>query len=224
MRRPHQERDRTNRRIRSRSLVGVLMGAAGLVVLPAAIAWACAPSTAQIDFDRSPPSYKGSESVTVFGSGFAPNNPVELTLQAPSGASQAVAPGTNTTDRGGFEASFTLPSDAAPGDYALQAKTVPSGAGHGGQTQPTTATKTFKLVASQGSPPVPLPGFLAPESPPPPAESGDQPVKDKRAARRRAIAKCKRRHRAKKGSTARNRRKLAKRRAVCVRKAKKRFR
>jgi len=214
------ERNGRNRRIKRRSLAGLLLGAASLVLLPAAIAWACAPSTAQLAFDRDPPSYGAGNSVGVIGSGFARSNPVELTLQAPSGAAQPVAAGTVTDGSGYFEASFALPSNAAPGDYALQAKTTPSGEGHGGQTQPTTATDTFKVMAPapQGSV---MPPFMTPQAQPPSNPAGSQP--SARVALRRAIARCKRKHKARRSATARRKKTVAKRRAACVRRARKRY-
>ncbi|MDQ4047771.1 MAG: MG2 domain-containing protein [Actinomycetota bacterium] len=198
------------------------MGAAGLVALPAAIAWACAPSTGQIGFDR--PAYNAGESVTVFGSGFARENPVELTLQPPSGAPQTVAQGTQTNTTGYFETSFALPSGAAPGDYALRATTVPSGAGHGGQTQPTTAASTFKVMAPAGAPappPAPAPAIQAPLPGPPPAGRATQP--STRAALSRAVSKCRTKYRARRSTAASKKKRLARRKAACIRRAKKRY-
>lgn len=218
------ERSAKKRRIPSRSLAGVLLAAACLVALPAAIAWACAPSTGQIAFERA--EYKAGESVTVFGSGFARDNPVDLTLQPPSGAPQTVAPGTRTNVSGYFEASFALPSNAAPGDYAVRATTVPSGAGHGGQTQPTTAASTFKVMAPPGAaapppPPPPAPAIANPLSTSAPAGPATQP--NRRAALSRAVRKCKRKHRARKSTAASKKKRLAKRRAACIARAKKRY-
>lgn len=201
---------RATRRIHRRSTVGALLGAAILAVSPAAIAWACTPSawSAQIAFDRS--TYRGGESVVVNGRGFAPSNAVELTLQGPSGAPRAVAPGAATDSGGSFEASFALPANAAPGDYALQARTT---------SQPTTGVGTFKVL---GSPAAVLPPVLSPE--PTPAGPVPQPTRrNANAALRKAIRSCKKKHRVRKGAGASSKRKLAKRRKACVRKAKKRY-
>jgi len=187
-------------------------------MLPAAIAWACAPSTAQIAFDRS--TYKAGETVAVIGSGFAPNNVVELNLQGPSGGPQAVDAGASTDSSGYFEASFALAAGAAPGDYALQAKTTPSGQGHGGQTQPSTASATFKVM---GAPGAAVPPILRPEPTAPADPVSQPPRRNARAALRKAVRRCNRRHRAKRGTRASGKRKLAKRRKACVRKAKKRY-
>lgn len=215
------------------------MGAVSLIVLPAAVAWACAPSTAQIDFDKT--EYKASESVVVFGSGFAANSEMTLRMQDPSGTAQEMVPGTKTTDRGGFEVTFALPSDAAPGNYAFQAQTVASDNGHGGQTHPTTATKTFTVAAPPPPPPPPAPPAANPVAQPPaadpvarpPVDDRAQRVKDRAAARRkkaartraarsRALARCRKTHRAKKGRAA-LKRKVAKRRSACIRRAKRKF-
>ena len=213
------KRHRVNRRVRNRSLLGLLTGAASLVVLPMAIAWACAPSTGQIAFGQ--PSYSAGQSVLVFGSGFAPNNPVELTLQPPSGTPQRVAPEAATNASGYFEASFSLPPNAAPGTYALQASTTPSGVGHGGQVQPTTATKTFNVIAPTpppaAAPVLPAPALAVPLS------TSPAPVVDNRAKRARAVRRCKRKYKAKRSASTSRKRTMRKKQAACIRKAKKRY-
>ena len=211
------KRKRVSRRVRSRSLLGLLTGAASLVVLPVAIAWACAPSTGQIAFER--PSYSAGQTVVVFGTGFAANNPVQLTLQPPSGAPSAVAPEAATNASGYFEVSFSLPAGAAPGTYAVQARTDPSGAGHGGQVQPTTATKTFTVIApaAPAAPVVPAPALAVPLS------TGPAQVVDNRAKRARAVRRCKRKYKAKRSASTSRKRTMRKKRATCIRRAKKRY-
>ena len=216
---PHEGRgDRVNRRARrTHWLLGLLTGGISLVLLPMAIAWACAPSTGQIAFKQA--SYRAGQTVEVFGSGFAPNNPVVLTLQPPSGAPSAVAPEAATNASGYFEASFSLPAGAAPGTYAVQARTDPSGAGHGGQVQPTTATKTFTVIApaAPAAPVVPAPALAVPLS------TGPAQVVDNRAKRARAVRRCKRKYKAKRSASTSRKRTLRKKQAACIRKAKKRY-
>ncbi len=205
-------RKRTNRTARCRWFAGALSTVASLLVLPVALAWACAPQAASLAFDRD--SYKAGDPVGVIGAGFSPSTSVALTLQPPSGAAQTVSSQTQTNNQGYFEASFTLPPDASAGDYVLQAT-----------TGTTTARDTFEVVAQDGviqppPPPIPQP---APASPAPPATPPeDQPVNTK-AARRRAVAKCKKRHRARDGMSAAKKRKLARKRTACVRSVKKKY-
>lgn len=224
---PSRRRGRIIQRSRARLLAGVLVGAVTLAVLPVAIAWACAPSTAQIAFDQ--PSYNAGAPVKVIGSGFARDNPVTLNLQPPSGAPQTVAPNTTTNATGYFEATFTLPANAAGGTYALQAVTDPSGQGHGGQTQPTTATGTFAVAGAAGAPAAGPPaagqmtqGAAITQTP---ASAPSSPTvttaQQLKAALAKAVAKCNKKYKAKKGMSTAKKKKLAKSRAACVKKAKK---
>lgn len=208
-----------------RTLVGALVGATSFVVLPVALAWACAPSTGAIAFDKEPAAYNGGEVVKVIGDGFAKDNPVDMMMQPPSGPAVEVASGTSTNSRGYFEASFTVPADAAPGAYAVQATTDPSNAGHGGQTQPTSATDTFEVLAPPTSAPpptTPVPAVPAPVDPatkPDRARQLAQARRRRAASRSRAVARCKRTHRAKKGSTTRRKKAMKRKRSACVRRA-----
>lgn len=112
----------TRGRGRRRSLVVVLLGAAALVVLPAAVAFACLPKAA-IGFDKPGYEYKAGDTVTVKGYQLTPRSPVVMTLQAPSGELRTVgSEGTTTDDTGAFTDSFALPSNAATGDYVVNAK------------------------------------------------------------------------------------------------------
>jgi len=179
-----------------------------LVVLPVAVAWACAPQSASLAFDRD--SYKAADAVGLIGSGFSPNTPVALTLQPPSGAAQTVDARAQTNSQGYFETSFALPPDAPPGDYVLQAT-----------TNTITARDTFEVVAQSEVVPTPLTP-QPPPAPPAPTTPADQPT-DTKAARRRAVAKCKKRHRARAGMSATKKRKLARKRAACLRSVKKKY-
>jgi len=209
MARSHHGRQRIARRVRRRSFAGTLLAAASMVVLPVALAWACAPQSASLAFDHS--SYKAGGAVGVIGGGFRPSTPVQLTLQPPSGAAQALPSPADTNTQGYFEASFTLPPSASSGDYVLQAT-----------TGNTTARDTFKVVAEDAI----LPPLVTPQPPPAapaPTTPPDRPV-NRKAALRRAIAKCRQRYSAKKeGMKAAKQRKLARKRQACIRSAKRKY-
>ncbi len=211
-------RNRMNRCVQRRFLVGLLTGATSLVVLPMAIAWACAPSTGQIEFNKD--SYSPGETVAVWGSGFADNNPVVLTLQPPSGAAQQVAPEAATDDNGYFETSFALPPGAVPGSYAVQARTDEPGIGPGHPpTRPTTATWTFEVPgppapAAPAPAPAPAPALVIPRT---------EPVVNNRAMRIRAVRTCKRRYTARRSAPLSKRRAVKRKRGACIRRARARF-
>jgi len=202
-------RQRIKRTARRRWFTGALLCAVSLVVLPVAVAWACAPQSASLAFDRD--SYKAADAVGVMGGGFSPNTPVVLTLQPPSGPAQTVDARAQTNSQGYFETSFALPPDAPPGDYVLQAT-----------TNTITARDTFEVVAQSEVVPTPLTP-QPPPAPPAPTTPADQPPPDTKAARRRAIAKCKKRHRARASMSAAKKRKLARKRAACLRSVKKKY-
>ncbi len=205
----------TKDRGRRRSLAGMLLGVAALVVLPAAIAWACVPASS-IGFDKPGYKYKAGDTVTVTGRGFRPDSPVVMKLQTPSGAQSTVGNATTKTDgSGGFSDSFGLGSDAAPGDYVVSV-TV----GTGGARETLTVEP-----ASGGN----LPPIITPPNnnnnttpPPTPPTEGQTGPSDSSAKRARAIRACNKKFRNKRarGSA---KRKVAKRRAACIRRAKKRY-
>ncbi len=197
------------RRVRRRSFAGTLLAAVSVVVLPVALAWACAPQSASLAFDRT--SYKAGDAVGVIGGGFRPSSPVQLTLQPPSGPAQAVPAPANSNAQGYFEASFTLPPNSSSGDYVLQAT-----------TDSLTARDTFKVVAEDAILPAPLTPQPPPVAPAPAAPGQDQSV-NRKAELKRGVAKCKRRHTARKGTSAAKRRKLARKRAACIRSVKKKY-
>ena len=149
-------RQRIERTAPRRWFAGALLCAVSLVVLPVAVAWACAPQSASLAFDRD--SYKAADAVGLIGSGFTPNTPVALTLQPPSGAAQTVDARAQTNSQGYFETSFALPPDAPPGDYVLQAT-----------TNTITARDTFEVVAESEVVPTPL----TPQPPPAPPSTHD---------------------------------------------------
>lgn len=196
---------------RRRSLAGMLLGAAALVVLPAAIAWACVPASS-IGFDKPGYKYKAGDTVTVTGRGFRPDSPVVMKLQAPSGTQSTVGSAGKTSDPGGgFTDSFALASDATPGDYVVSV---------------TVGTGGARETLTVEPPPSTLPPFVAPPSTPVPApvtgtDPGAGDKVDTAAARRKAIRACTKKFR-RKGRSSANRR-LAKKKAACIRRAKQRF-
>ncbi len=197
--------------VRRRGVAGALLGLACMVVLPAALAWACSPSgfggASSLTSDRS--AYKAGDAVGVRGDNFRPSSPVRLTLQPPSGPAQTLSAPANTNAQGSFQASFTLPSDSSSGDYVLQATTVD-----------ITARSTFFVSAEDAT----LPAPLTPQPPAPtPAAPGQDQSGNRKAALKRGVAKCKQRHRARKGMARPKRRKLARKRAACIRSVKKKY-
>ena len=191
------------------SLAGMLLGAAALVVLPAAIAWACVPASS-IGFDKPGYKYKAGDTVTVTGRGFSGNSPVAMKLQAPSGAESTVGNATTKTDSSGsFSDSFALASDAAAGDYVV-AVTV----GTGGARETLTVEAPASLP-----PPFNPPVQTTPVTPTDPGAGGNQ--QNTKAARAKAIARCNKKFRRK--ARGAKKQKLSKKRAACIRRAKKRF-
>jgi len=188
----------------------MLLGAAALVVLPAAIAWACVPASS-IGFDKPGYKYKAGETVTVTGRGFSSNAPVAMKLQAP-GATTGTTVGnatTKTDGTGGFSDSFALASDAAPGDYVVSV-TV----GTGG------ARETLTVEPPAGPGPV-VPPIVTPTPTPPVITPSTPPNTSNTAAlRRKGIAKCNRKFRTRKAKGA-AKKKTARRRAACIRRVRK---
>lgn len=142
--------------------MAILLAAAIPAVLVAGTAWACAPQGGAIDFDSL--EYFPGDEVIVSGRSFPRDEPVELTLQSPSGALTPVGNGVSTEDDGTFEDSFTLSSGAELGTYVVSAETEDTG----------SAPKTFEVVARPVSESDPAPSSPAP-SPPPPAPLGPAP-------------------------------------------------
>lgn len=121
-----------------RTIVGVLVAA--LVVVPAAIAWACNPQ-AHVSLDRT--AYGPGQTLTVYGSYFPGNRQITVTGPVTT---------TVTTDAGGsFSTTFTAPSEA--GSYVVSA-TRPTGG------SASTSYRVTAPAAAEEPPPQP-----APESP-----------------------------------------------------------
>ena len=209
---------------RQRSLVSVFLAVAMLAVLPAAIAWACVPSSS-IGFDKAGYKYKAGETVTVTGRGFPQGQPVVMRLQAPSGEVSTVGTTGKTSDgTGAFTDSFALASGSAVGDYVVSV------------TVGTRGARETLTVFEEAAPQQVAPNPFAPDSAQAPAPATPRaetnPTEKPNAGntgtrtaakRKKAIRNCKQRFRSKKAQSSAKRKKMAKRRGACVRKAKQRF-
>lgn len=206
-----------------RSLVGIALGAAALVVLPAAIAFACVPASS-IGFDKQGYKYNAGDTVNVTGRGFRANTPVVMRLQAPGSATASTVgdPNKTTDSSGGFTDSFGLASDAGNGDYVVSV-TV----GTGGARE--TFTVEPKAVAEPTPTPITTPpsstgpGTTTPPATPPTEAPQDGNRSDARAARKKAIRNCKKKFRNRSVKTSRAKRRIAKKRSACIKRAKKKF-
>jgi len=206
-----------------RSLVGIALGAAALVVLPAAIAFACVPSSS-IGFDKQGYKYNAGDTVSVTGRGFRSDTPVVMRLQAPGSATSSTVgdPNKKTDSSGGFTDSFGLAPDAANGDYVVSVTVGTSG-----------ARETFTVEPKAAAPVTPTPVTTPPQESPatttPPAtqqpteepQSGNR--RDATAARKKAIRNCKTKFNNRKARTSGAKKKMAKKRRACIRKAQQRF-
>jgi hypothetical protein len=125
---------------RKRAGLGILV--AVMVVVPAAIAWACNPQ-AHVTLDRTTAS--PGQTVTMYGSYFPGN--VNIQVSTPQGTQ------TVTTSNGGsFAKSFVIPSK--PGSYVVNATRPTGGAASAAFVvkSPTTTTTPAQAPASSNSP------------------------------------------------------------------------
>jgi len=207
-----------------RSLVGIALGAAALVVLPAAIAFACVPSSS-IGFDKQGYKYNAGDTVSVTGRGFRSDTPVVMRLQAPGSATSSTVgdPNKKTDSSGGFTDSFALAPDAANGDYVVSVTVGTSG-----------ARETFTVEPKAAAPVTPTPVSAPPPSqgtgdttPPlesaPTEEPQDGDRSDARAARKKAVRNCRKKFSNRKARTSGAKRKMAKKRSRCIKRAQKKF-
>ena len=164
--------DRSSRR---RSPVGILLAAAIIVVLPAALAFACVPS-GSLGFSPAPYTYHPGDTVEVKGMGFHPNAQYKLSMQSPSGTVTQVGRGLNgpvlTDSAGSFQDTIQIPSTAALGSYVVTAETTgPGGGGMDNSTNTVTRVQreSFDVVPKAAAPPPPaaVPPVVAPGIPAP---------------------------------------------------------
>lgn len=205
---------------RQRPLVGIALGVAALVVLPAAIAFACVPSSS-IGFDKQGYKYNAGETVTVTGRGFDRDAPVVMKLQAPSGEQSTVGTAGKKSDvQGSFTDSFALASDAANGDYVVSVTVGQSGARETFTVEPKPADEP---APNPFTPPPPATNDAPPQTAPTetPQSGGNKAAN--RAARKKAVRKCKSKFRNNRAKSSAAKRRMAKRRNACIKKARKRF-
>jgi hypothetical protein len=108
-----------------------------MVVVPAAIAWACNPQ-AHVTLDRT--SFTPGSTVTAYGSYFPGN--ANITITGPSGPTSVT-----TSPGGSFAKTFTIPS--APGSYVISATRPTGGAASAAFTVAAPATKTTPVAPVQ---------------------------------------------------------------------------
>ena len=154
-------------------LIGLLIAA--LLLVPAAIAWACGPNR-QMQLDLT--TYGPGDTVTVTGANFYPN--MELRFRLDPGSEFS----TKTDQNGSFSLSFPGPTE--PGGYALQAE----GYLDGEPVVNTNAVGSFEVRAAPPSnprpDPRPDPGRPDPGRPDPRPDLGpgtDSPRPDPRPSR-----------------------------------------
>jgi hypothetical protein len=135
--------------VRRRWLIGLT--AAGLLMVPPAIAWACNPQ-AHINLNQT--SFAPGSSITVYGSYFVGGRPI--TVSGPTGS-------TTATSSGGGAFATTLTAPSATGNYVINASKPTGG----------TASASF-TVATPQAPPV---GTVSPANPTAPSTGSSAPAK-----------------------------------------------
>ena len=190
----------------SRSIFLASTAALALVLAVVSLAWACTgpsfgvPATFTLSSSEGP----AGSNVTAEGTGWEAENRVVIRWDSKDGPVLAEPAGPD------FSQPIKIPSTATPGDHLV----VATAAGRLPMTAPLFVTRTAEPPAGQPGPSV---------QPPPPATEGTSGASGARAKRARAVAICKRRYGSKRAKTASTRRRLAKKRAACIRRAKKRF-
>lgn len=139
----------------------VALSALALVLVPAAIAWACNPQAHMKCGGAQGCQVAPGGSLNVSGTYFQTN--ADLTLSSDSGA---FAPVSMTTNSGGAFSS-TIQAPTEPGSYTLLAKRS-DGAGRSG----LPARLSFEVVASSSAAPSPTAGPPANATPTPQAQQG----------------------------------------------------
>jgi len=212
---------------RQRSLVGIALGAAALVVLPAAIAFACVPSSS-IGFDKQGYKYNAGDTVSVTGRGFRADTPVVIRLQAPGSTTPSTVGDSNkkTDSSGGFTDSFALAPDAANGDYVVSVTVGTSGARETFTVEPKAAAPVTPTPMTT-PPSSTQPGTTQPGTTTPPVTPTESPesgnTDDATAARKKAIRSCKKKFRNRSVKTSAAKKRIAKKRVACIKRAKKKF-
>jgi len=145
------------------------------------------------------------------GSGFEAGEPVEIRWESRTGPLLARTTGPSFSD-----VAITIPAEASPGDHLISAAGVGEHADHGATAASFEVTATAP-PPSPAQPPAPV------QSTPPPAPVTPlvpRETSSSAARRAKAIKRCKRKYSAKKAKSAAGRRRMAKKRRACMRKAK----
>ena len=205
--------------------------AAGLVAIPltaVAISYAC---TGLATIATSASAVTAGSNVVVTGRGFSPHDAadartesVKLRFDSASGPVLAEASPSSTKDGGKFTVTIAVPG-VTPGAHVLLATQN----GPDGRPAYGTPARTGLEVMAPPSPPPPPPSASAPV----PASASASPSLELPALSQllaadsmtliKAVLKCKQRHRPASAKTVAGRKRVAKRRATCVRQAKKRY-
>lgn len=122
----------------------------GVLLVPAAIAWACLPVAG---LTSSPSSVQAGQQVTVTGTEFYGSNPVDIHF----GSLNGPVLGTFTPNsQGGFVGSVTIPADAPVGQAVLVATeaAATSSGSSGGSSAGVPARTVVNVVGPGGSSPV----------------------------------------------------------------------
>ncbi|MDQ4049009.1 MAG: hypothetical protein M3131_06475 [Actinomycetota bacterium] len=190
----------------SRSIFLASTAALALVLAAVSLAWACtAPSFGvPATFTLSSSEGPAGSNVTAEGRGWEAANRVVIRWDSKDGPVLAEPAGPD------FSQPIKIPSTATPGDHVVVA-TAP---GRAPMTAALFVTRTAESPAGQPGPT---------RRPAPPATEGTSGASGAPGKRARAVATCKRRYGSKGAKTASKRRRLARKRAACIQRAKKRF-
>ena len=189
--------------MRRSALASVGVSAAALV--SAALAWACVPEPTSFTLDRS--AGEAGDTVLADGRGFQPQQ-VQIRMdEDPTVIGTAQGPDFD-------DAPVLIPANACRGSHVIIAS-VGNPHGHG------VARHAFNVTGPSSAPACPPPATQPPppppptgNNPPPPTGNNNPPPVSRRA---RAIAACKRKYRGRSRAAKRKR-------AACIRRAKRRYR
>lgn len=202
---------------RKRALLLLGLAALSVPLVAAALAHAC---TAAATLTLSQGAATPGTVVTVTGNGFGTHDPQNAQSAQPaeirmgSTSAPVLAKASPSGPERSFTVDITIP-ESEPGDTILVA--TQQGA-NGRPVYGTPARQAFTVT--RPSPP-PSPAAPAPVGAPPITVIED--ALDREVALRNAISRCRKRYSAKKAKTARGRRRMARKRSACIRKARDKF-
>lgn len=96
----------------------VLTVAATALLVPAGVAWAC---VAVMSLTTDASTVQPGATLTVFGKGFAQDEPVEIHLGSETGPLLATVPPPESTMTSQFEVAVTIPADLEAGEHLIVA-------------------------------------------------------------------------------------------------------